>query len=58
MIGSMMVVSSPDTTHFKIEDLLRSIAKMSPGNATPKIGRASQQTMPVAGQGSPGGGMF
>ena len=51
MIGSMMVVSSPDTTHFKIEDLLRSIAKMSPGNATPKIGRTSLQ-------GSMGGGMF
>lgn len=51
MIGSMMVVSCPDTTHFKIEDLLRSIAKMSPGNATPKIGRTSLQ-------GPMGGGMF
>ncbi len=45
MIGSMMVVTCSDSTHFKIEDLLRSIAKMSPGNATPKIGRTTIQGM-------------
>jgi hypothetical protein len=56
MVGSVMVVSSPEETHCKIEDLLRSIAKMNPGNSSP-----SARPMPVGGtggMGGMGGGMF
>ncbi|MFO0942406.1 MAG: sigma-70 family RNA polymerase sigma factor [Pirellulales bacterium] len=37
VVGSMLVVSCPDSTHYKIEDLLRAISKMSPSNSTPKV---------------------
>ncbi len=55
VVGSMLVVSCPDSTHYKIEDLLRSLAKMSPENSTPQVTIRNPATQ---GMGGMGGGMF
>lgn len=69
VVGSMLVVSAPDMTHFQIEIMLANIAKMNPRNVAQAV-RSGFQGGP-AGSGSPaiapgamggglggGGGMF
>jgi hypothetical protein len=53
MVGSMLIVRCSDDAHFQIEELLRSIAKMTPGNLTPP-----PMLVPGQGMGGTGGGFF
>lgn len=60
MVGSMMVVSAPDTTHQKIEVLLINLAKMNPSNVleAPQFENSGGGVggMPGGMVGAPGGG--
>lgn len=53
LVGSMMVVSAPDSTHEKIEILLMNLSKMNPQNL-----QQASPALPPSGFGGGGGGMF
>lgn len=71
VVGSMMIVNAPDTTHQKIEVLLLNITKMNPKNAARATPVGGLNAMPggfgggmggmgggMGGMGGGGGGMF
>ncbi len=59
VVGSMMIINAPDTTHHQVEILLLNVVKMNPENAMRATRFPPASPVPAgSGMGEMGGGMF